>query len=162
MGGDQTCILRVIIQRLFSCIKKLQPICSIVEECSLIWRIWSGTKKSDLCFWLCVKRGKKKRGPRASTGEKNGKGLRHFSLRGQFFFQFYFGVSSQSSQLLFFIFFSRSPTTNTGFVINLFSPIFHAVLEDVLINVFLFCSDSGFCLVGFTQNVKGFILCKYK
>jgi hypothetical protein len=42
--------------------------------------------------------GKKKRGPRASTGEKNGKGLRHFSLRGQFNKKNnYFRVSSQSS-----------------------------------------------------------------
>ncbi len=30
-------------------------------------------------------RGKKKRGPRAPAGEKNGKGLRHFSMRGQVF-----------------------------------------------------------------------------
>jgi hypothetical protein len=30
-------------------------------------------------------RGKKKRGPRAPAGEKNGKGLRHFSMKGQVF-----------------------------------------------------------------------------
>ncbi len=109
MGGDQTCIVRVTIQHLFSCIKKLQPICSIVEECSLLWRIWSGTKKIDLCFWLCVKGGRRSEVHELLLERKMEKVYDILAWKVSFFLKFYFGVSSQSSQLLFFIFFFRSP-----------------------------------------------------
>lgn len=40
---------------------------------------------------VSVKRGKKKRGGRAGGGEKGGKGLRHFSMKGDsLFFDFFF------------------------------------------------------------------------
>lgn len=54
----------------------------------------------ESCQWLSTGnccRGKKKRGQRATGGEKGGKGLRHFSMKGSCFYRSsFFGLESSS------------------------------------------------------------------
>jgi hypothetical protein len=73
---------------------------SMLRNGSLFWKICLPV--IDIWFGASALRGQKKRGPRVSAGEKNWKGLWHFSMEGQvaevcklfFFFNLCFQYSS--------------------------------------------------------------------